>query len=509
MDLQRSLWLIAPEETLSLAGLILLLVAAWAGDKSARLVSILCIAALAGAAAFAAPALWQGAAGAGTEAFGGQYRGDAFAGFAKLLIYGSAAVVLVVAPAFFDRVRAMRAEFPLLILFAALGAGLMVSAGDLLTLYIGLELNSLSSYVLAAFLRSDERSAEAGLKYFVLGALASGILLFGMSLVYGFTGTTTFVGVRAALSGELATGALFGVIFVLSGLAFKIAAAPFHMWTPDVYEGAPTPVTTFFATAPKVAAMALTMRVAVEAFGGQVDAWRQIVIFAALLSIVIGALGAIGQANIKRLMAYSSINNVGFILIGLAAATPQGSSAMLVYLAIYVAMTIAGFVAILLLRDADGAPVEAIADLSGLSKTRPWLALALAAVMFSLAGIPPLFGFWAKFLVFQAAVAADLIVLAAIGIAASVIGAFYYIKIVKVMYFDEAADVVKGRGDWAHGVVLALATLFISPLGYLLTPWLGALADSAAAALFGDGAKATGRACATLGSPVRTRWGPR
>ena len=484
MDLVKSLWLVAPEEVLSLAGLTLLLVAAWGGDKAARLISILSVAALVGAGFLVAPALCSGAMGADTEAFGGQYRADAFASFAKLMIYGGAAVTLIVAPAFFDRVKAMRAEFPLLILFAALGGGLMVSAGDLLTLYIGLELNSLASYVLAAFLRTDERSAEAGLKYFVLGALASGILLFGMSLVYGFTGTTSFTGIRAVLSGEMGTGVLFGVIFMLSGLAFKIAAAPFHMWTPDVYEGAPTPVTMFFATAPKVAAMALTMRVAIDAFGGQTGAWQQIVIFAALLSIVIGALGAIGQTNIKRLMAYSSINNVGFILIGLATATQSGTSAMLVYLAIYVVTTVAGFVVVLLLRDADGAPVEAIADLSGLSKTRPWLALAMASVMFSLAGIPPLFGFWAKFVVFRAAVQADLIVLAAIGIAASVIGAFYYIKIVKIMYFDDPADVVKGKGDWAHTAILALSTLAISPLGYLLTRWIGGLADSAAAALF-------------------------
>ncbi|MET0179768.1 MAG: NADH-quinone oxidoreductase subunit NuoN [Novosphingobium sp.] len=484
MDLTRSLWLIAPEELLSVAGLILLLVAAWAGDKSARTISILGVATLAACGALVAPALCAGAAGPDTDAFGGQYRADAFAAFAKLLIYGAAGAALIVAPAFFDRVRAMRAEFPILVLFAALGAGLMVSATDLITLYIGLELNSLASYVLASFLRSDERSAEAGLKYFVLGALASGILLFGMSLVYGFTGSTGFAAIRVALDGELATGAVFGVVFVLSGLAFKIAAAPFHMWTPDVYEGAPTPVTAFFATAPKVAAMALTMRVALEAFGNQVGAWQQIVIFAALLSIVIGALGAIGQANIKRLMAYSSINNVGFILIGLATATPQGASGMLVYLAIYVATTVAGFVAILLLRDADGEPVEAIADLSGLSKTRPLLALALAAVMFSLAGIPPLFGFWAKFVVFKAAVDADLVALAAIGIAASVIGAFYYIKIVKVMYFDDAVDRVRGAGDWAHGALLVLTTLAISPAGYLLTRWLGALADNAAAALF-------------------------
>ena len=484
MNLQQSLWLVAPEEVLSLAGLALLLVAAWGGDKASRLISILSVAALTAAAFLVAPALCSGAAGAGTDAFSGQYRADAFAAFAKLLIYAAAGVTLIVAPAFFDRVKAMRAEFPLLVLFAALGMGLMVSATDLLTLYIGLELNSLAAYVLAAFLRSDERSAEAGLKYFVLGALASGILLFGMSLVYGFTGTTSFTGIRAVLSGEMGTGALFGVIFMLSGLAFKIAAAPFHMWTPDVYEGAPTPVTMFFATAPKVAAMALTMRVAIDAFGGQTGAWQQIVIFAALLSIVIGALGAIGQTNIKRLMAYSSINNVGFILIGLATATQSGASAMLVYLAIYVVTTVAGFVVVLLLRDVDGAPVEAIADLAGLSKTRPWLALAMASVMFSLAGIPPLFGFWAKFVVFRAAVQADLIALAAIGIAASVIGAFYYIKIVKIMYFDAAVDVVKGKGDWAHTAILALSTLAISPLGYLLTRWLGGLADSAAAALF-------------------------
>ena len=484
MNLQQSLWLVAPEEVLSLAGLALLLVAAWGGDKASRLISILCVAALAAAAFMVAPALCSGAAGAGTEAFGGQYRADAFASFAKLLIYAAASVTLMLAPAFFDRVKAMRAEFPLLVLFAALGMGLMVSATDLLTLYIGLELNSLAAYVLAAFLRTDERSAEAGLKYFVLGALASGILLFGMSLVYGFTGTTSFTGIRAALSGEMGTGALFGLIFMLSGLAFKISAAPFHMWTPDVYEGAPTPVTAFFATAPKVAALSLTMRVALDAFGGQVAAWQQVVIFAALLSIVIGALGAIGQGNIKRLLAYSSINNIGFMLIGLAAATPRGASAMLVYMAIYVAMSVAGFVVVLLLRDAEGAPVEAIADLSGLSRTRPWLALSLAAVMFSLAGIPPLFGFWGKFLVFQAAVEAHLVALAAIGIAASVIGAFYYIKIVKIMYFDDPADKVKGAGDWAHTAILVLSTLAISPLGYLLTQGLGELADSAAAALF-------------------------
>jgi NADH-quinone oxidoreductase subunit N len=484
MDFAASLALIAPEIVLSLSGLVLLLVAAWAGDKASSAISILGCVALGACFFLVAPAICAGAAGPDTVAFYGQFRADAFAGFAKLLIYAASGAALVVAPAFFGRAGAMRAEYPVLVLFAALGMSIMVSAGDLLTLYIGLELNSLSAYVLAAFLRSDTRSAEAGLKYFVLGALASGILLFGMSLTYGFTGTTSFDGIRAALDDGLSMGALFGLVFVLAGLAFKISAVPFHMWTPDVYEGAPTPVTTFFASAPKVAAVALTARVALEAFGGQVDAWRQVVIFAALASIVVGALGAIGQQNLKRLLAYSSINNVGFILIGLAAATAAGASAMLVYLAIYVAMTVGSFVVVLMMKDADGAPLEGLADLAGLSRTRPALAWCLMALMFSLAGIPPLFGFWGKFVVFQAAVEADLIALAAIGIAASVIGAFYYIKIVKLMFFDEPAETIKGTSDWAHWTLLAISTLFVSPLGYLSIAWLGNLADGAAAALF-------------------------
>lgn len=487
MDFARSLALTAPELLLSVSGLVLLLVAAWGGDKAARAISVAAVTVLTACAFMTAPALWGSAMGPQVDAFGGQLRADAFAAFAKLLIYVGAGVTLIVAPSFFDRFKAMRAEFPLLVLFASLGMGMMVAATDLLTLYIGLELNSLASYVMASMLRDDDRSAESGLKYFVLGSLASGILLFGMSLTYGFAGTTSFAGINAALSGPMATGSLFGVVFVLAGLAFKISAAPFHMWTPDVYEGAPTPVTTFFATAPKAAALALLMRVSLGAFGQQVQAWQQIVIFASLLSIVIGALGAIGQNNIKRLMAYSSINNVGFMLIGLATATQAGAAAMLVYLAIYVAMSVAGFVAILLLRDENGGQVELISDMAGLSKTRPWLALALASVMFSLAGIPPLFGFWGKFVVFQAAVQADLIVLAAIGIAASVIGAFYYLKVVKVMYFDEAADKVRGAGELSHTIVLALSVLAISPLGYLATKCIGTLAGNAAAALFAGG----------------------
>ena len=486
MEFKSSLALILPEILLSISGLVLLLVAAWAGDKASRAISIASCVVLGACFFLVAPAVCGAAMGPDTFAFGTQFRADAFAGFAKLMIFAAAGAALVVAPAFFDRFKAMRTEYPVLILFATLGMSIMVSATDLMTLYIGLELQSLAAYVLAAFLRPDDRSAEAGLKYFVLGALASGILLFGMSLTYGFTGTTSFEGIRFALAGDMTMGALFGVVFVLAGLAFKISAVPFHMWTPDVYEGAPTPVTAFFASAPKVAAVVLTSRVALDAFGLQEDAWRQVVIFAALASIVVGALGAIGQANLKRLLAYSSINNVGFILIGLAAGTVEGASAMLVYLAIYVAMTVGSFVVLLMLRDASGNNVEGIRDLAGLSRTQPLLALCFAALMFSLAGIPPLFGFWAKFVVFQAAVEADLVALAAIGIAASVIGAFYYIKIVKVMYFDEPAETarLKENGDWAHWALLIIATLFISPLGYLLTPWLGALADGAAAALF-------------------------
>jgi NADH-quinone oxidoreductase subunit N len=484
MDFAQSLRLIAPEFILSVGGLVLLLAAAWMGDRASRAISVASVAILAAAAAFAAPVLCAGAMGVDTQAFFGQMRADAFAAFAKLLIYSAAAACLMIAPRFFDRWNAMRAEYPVLILFAVLGTSIMVSAGDLMTLYIGLEMNSLAAYVLAAFLRVDSRSEEAGLKYFVLGALASGILLYGMSLMYGFTGTTSFAGIRAALEGGLSTGALFGVIFVLAGLAFKIAAVPFHMWTPDVYEGAPTPVTTLFATAPKVAALALLMRVSLDAFGAQADAWRQVVIFASLASIVVGALGAIGQDNIKRLLAYSSINNVGFILIGLATATAEGASAMLVYLAIYVVMSIGSFVAVLMLRDADGNQVESIGDIAGLSRTSPVIAWCLLLLMLSLAGLPPLFGFWGKLVVFQAAVDAGMIALATIAIAASVIGAFYYLKVGKVMFFDEPAGKVAGRNDWAHWSLLIVSTVAISPLGYLLTGWLGALADTASAALF-------------------------
>lgn len=486
MGYGHSLFLAGAETLLAIAGLLLLLVSAWGGRQSAKLVSILAVAALFGAIAWTI-ALF-GRTGLEAAAFGGLFAADSFAAYAKVLIFLSAIASLMIAPRYFARAGHYRPEYPVLILFNATGMGLMASASDLVTLYIGLELSSLASYVLASFARDDMRSAEAGLKYFVLGALASGILLYGMSLVYGFAGTTDYEVIRVAFAGEFGTGALFGVVFVLAGLAFKVAAVPFHMWTPDVYEGAPTPVTAFFASAPKIAAVVVLARITFEPFGGQVDAWRQIVIFAALASIVLGALGAIGQQNLKRLLAYSSINNVGFILIGIAAATPAGASATLTYLAIYAAMTLGSFAALLILQDEHGRPLETFTDITGLSARSPALAWCLLFLMFSLAGIPPLFGFWAKFVVFQAAVEADLIALAAIGIAASVIGAFYYIKFVKVMFFDDASAEVADRhlapaptGLWT---VLIIATVIISPLGFLLTAPLAEWGARAAAALF-------------------------
>jgi NADH-quinone oxidoreductase subunit N len=470
MDLNASLFLVRPEVILSFSSLALLLLAAWR-PEAGRLASILAVAALVAAGAYAA-----GFLRADTDAlsFDGLVRNDAFANLSKILIYIAAAISLMIAPRFLHKAGAMRGEYPVLILLSCVGMGIMVSASDLVTLYIGLELQSLSAYVLASFARYDGRSAEAGLKYFVLGGLASGILLFGMSLLYGFTGSTDFAAIGTALNGEVGLGMIFGIVFVLSGLAFKISAAPFHMWTPDVYEGAPTPVTAFFASAPKVAAIALTIRISIEAFGTQMMVWQQI----------IGAVGAIGQQNLKRLLAYSSINNVGFILIGLAAGTEQGVAAMLVYLVIYVAMTLGSFIVLMQLKDRSGEYRETFADVAGLSKTRPALAAVFAIFMFSLAGIPPLFGFWGKLVIFQAAVAADLLPLAVIGIAASVIGAFYYLKVVKVMYFDEASDVIAPGDDAAlawTGNLLALAN---SPVGYFSIPLLSLLSTQAASSLF-------------------------
>ena len=477
MNLTSSLLVTLPEMVLSIGSLILLMVAAYVGDKATRGISRASVALL----LLAMCVIPVGGAG---YAFDGLYRGDNFAAFAKVLIYIAAAVSIVIAPRFFARGGAVRAEYPILILLSSVGMGMMVSAGDLLTLYVGLELQSLAAYVLASFMRRDTRSAEAGLKYFVLGALASGILLYGISLLYGFTGTTVFEGIAAGIADGFSTGELFGLVFVLAGLAFKISAVPFHMWTPDVYEGAPTPVTAFFASAPKVAAMALLVRVSVEALGPATDAWRQIIIFAALASTIFGGVAAIGQTNIKRLLAYSSINNVGFALMGLVPGTATGVASVMTYMAVYVAMTLGSFLCVLQMRNADGEPVETIASLSGLSRTRPALAAALAIFMFSLAGIPPLFGFWPKFLVFDAVVAVGLWPLAAVGIATSVIGAFYYLKIVKTMYFDEPAAAFAPSDSKVEAGLILIAALFVSPLGYLAIPALDLTSMAAAKALF-------------------------
>jgi NADH-quinone oxidoreductase subunit N len=474
-----SLILTLPEIVLTLGAILLLMMAAFLGDRISRLATWMA-AGFFVVAAFFLPALTV-PEGVG---FDGLFIADGFAAFSKILIYVSAAASLVAASGWFAREGTFKTEFPVLILLSAVGMGMMVSAGDLLTLYVGLELLSLASYVLASFQRKDARSAEAGLKYFVLGALASGILLYGISLLYGFTGSTLFSQISLALGRDgVSTGELFGLVFVLAGIAFKISAVPFHMWTPDVYEGAPTPVTAYFAAAPKVAAMCLMTRVAIEALGPATFEWRQIIIFSALASTILGGVAAIGQANIKRLLAYSSINNVGFALIGLAAATREGVASVLFYMAVYVVMTLGTFFIVLRMRDQDGRPVETVASLSGLSRTRPLLALAMAMFMFSLAGIPPLMGFWPKFYVFNAAVRADLTWLAAVGIATSVIGAYYYLKIVKTMYFDDPAPAFQKVREWPETVMIAAAALFVSPLGYLLIAPLSQASTNAASSL--------------------------
>lgn len=479
MSYATNLLMTLPELVLSVGAIALMMVAAWGGQGIARAIGWASVAVLIGAGV----ALGVSTGG---DAFAGLYKADAFAVFGKVLIYGAAAVAILMAPGFFARTAGddLRPEYPVLILLSAVGMGMMVSAGDLLTLYVGLELQSLAAYVLASFMRRDTRSAEAGLKYFVLGALASGILLYGISLVYGFSGTTLFDSIATAYAGAHSKGLLFGLVFVFAGLAFKMSAVPFHMWTPDVYEGAPTPVTAFFGSAPKVAAILLTVRVAVEAMGPAQLEWRQIVIFASLASIVLGAAGAIGQNNIKRLLAYSSINNVGFALIGLAAGTPQGVSAVLVYMAIYIVMTLGSFLIVLQMKDAEGRHIEEVASLSGLSRTKPYLAFALAVMMFSLAGIPPLFGFYAKFAVFWAAVQAGLFLYAAIGIALSVVGAYYYLRIIKTMYFDDPAPEFAPVESGVEGGLIAASTAFLSPLGYLAIPALAAWSLAAAKALF-------------------------
>jgi len=471
---------ILPEIILTIGAIVLMMVAAIVGRKSSGLVSWASVALLIGATV--------ALIGAPTHAgplFGGLLAADLFGSFGKAIIFPASAVAIIAAHGWFERGTEHSPEYSVLILFSAVGMAVMVSATSLVTLYVGLELSSLASYVLASYRRSDERSAEAGLKYFVLGALASGILLYGISLIYGFTGTMNFPGIAAAFARDGASlGLLFGLVFMLAGIAFKASAVPFHMWTPDVYEGAPTPVTAFFASAPKVAAVLMGTRVCLEALGPATDAWRQIVIFAALASIILGAVAAYGQTNIKRLLAYSSINNVGFALVGLAAGGAAGASSVLFYMAVYIVMTLGAFLCVLWMRDAKGQPVEEIASLAGLSQHRPGYAAAFAIFMFSLAGIPPLFGFWPKLLVFNAAVDAGLVPLAVAGILGTVVGAYYYLRIIKVMYFDDGEARFKPLRQPVEGLLILIAALAVSPLGYLLIGPLGQLSDAAAGSLF-------------------------
>jgi NADH-quinone oxidoreductase subunit N len=391
---------------------------------------------------------------------------DGFAAFIKLLLLAGLLVSLVLSMRYLEQEKMGRIEYPVLMLFSGLGMMLMVSASSLLSLYAALELQSLSLYVLASIRRDHERSAEAGMKYFVLGAIASGMLLFGASLVYGFTGSISFSGIAAALSNPGAltsmhgTGVVVGLVFLLTGLAFKISSVPFHMWTPDVYEGAPTSVTAFFAIVPKTAAMALMIRLLFGPFGSLVPEWQQIVWFLSAASMTLGAFAALLQNNIKRLMAYSTISNMGFALVGLAAGTEAGVSAVIFYLAVYMVMAAGTFGVILMMRK-GGAEVETLQDLAGLSRTRPALAHAMAILMFSLSGVPPLAGFFGKLLVFEAAIAQNLVVLAVLGLLSSVVAAFYYLRIIKIMFFDEGVDALDPEIGYARNGIIALSVLFV------------------------------------------------
>jgi len=479
--LAQSVHLASVEAILAAGVFVTLMIGVFRGDRSLLPLTwvVVAIMALAGVYLGVVPA-------AGATGFGGLYIADGFSTFLKVLILGAAAVSAVLALPYLKQSATARFEYPVLLLLSALGMCMMVSANDLLSLYVGLELQSLAAYVLAAFHRNEAKSSEAGLKYFVLGALASGILLYGISLVYGFTGTTSFAALHAVVRGHGAAdiGVLFGLVFILSGIAFKIAAVPFHMWTPDVYEGAPTPVAAFFASAPKAAAMGLLLRVAIDAFGGMTFDWRQIVTFVSIASMLLGAVGAIGQVNIKRLLAYSSINNIGFALIGLAAGTREGVTGVLFYLAVYLAMTLGSFLCVLQMRGPDGEPVETLASLSGLSRTRPWLATGFAIFMFSLAGIPPLLGFWPKFAVFQAAMDAHLYVLAVVGVVASVVGAYYYLRVIKSVYFDDPAPAFAPADSRTNSAMIVVAAVFCSPIGMLaITPLVEAASRAAAALL--------------------------
>lgn len=462
-----------PEIALAVGAMALLLIGVFAGDRRHALVTWACVALL----CFVGYLVATGPAEK-VLAFSGTMVIDPFARFLKLLVLGGSAIAMLMSLDYLRDEKLTRFEYPLLVTLATLGMMVMISANDLIVLYVGLELQSLALYVLASFARDNTRSTEAGLKYFVLGALSSGMLLYGASLIYGFTGTTAFDGIATAVAADSTqVGTTIGLVFVLAGLAFKVSAVPFHMWTPDVYEGAPTPVTAFFAAAPKIAAMALLLRVVFGPFAAAEQAWMQIIIPVSIASMLLGAIAAIGQDNIKRLMAYSSISHMGYALIGFAAGSQAGVQGVLTYLVIYLAMTVGTFVCILQMRR-DGKPLESISDLAGLSQRDPTTAYLLAILMFSLIGIPPLAGFMGKWYVFLAAVEAQLYVLAAIGFISSVIGAFYYLRVVKVMFFDEPAAPFEKPIGTVNAALLAASSAFV--LFFIVSPL--AVTDAAGAA---------------------------
>jgi NADH-quinone oxidoreductase subunit N len=467
---------VLPEIILAVGALALLMVGVFAGERSTSLVTMLSIGLLilAGIALMLVPV--------NGVSFNGAFVIDPFARLLKLLVLIGSGVAIVMSVGYLRAEKFDRFEYPVLIVMATLGMLLMISANDLIALYLGLEMQSLALYVVAAINRDSVKSTEAGLKYFVLGALSSGMLLYGASLIYGFTGQTTFGGIAEVLAGGTASiGLVFGLVFLIAGLAFKVSAVPFHMWTPDVYEGAPTPVTAFFAAAPKVAAMALFIRVMVGPFASAAHDWQQIITFISIASMVLGAFAAIGQRNIKRLMAYSSIGHMGFALVGLAAGGQAGVQGVVIYLFIYMAMTLGTFACILAMRRGSGM-VEDIGDLAGLSRTNPVMAFFLAMLLFSLAGIPPLAGFFAKFYVFLAAVQSGLYVLAVIGVLASVVGAYYYLRIIKIMYFDEPAGKFVPMALELR-VVLGVSGAFVL-LFVFIAGQIGSIADVAAKTFF-------------------------
>lgn len=472
-----NLSLAAPELLMAAAGLVLLMIGVYQKGDATRLVGWLAVLVM----VVAGVLVLKGAGADAGTTFKGMFVTDAFAVYAKVMVLGASALSLILSLGWLAQEEIKKFEYSVLVLFATLGMLMMVSANDLMSLYIGLELQSLALYVVASFKRDSVKSTEAGLKYFVLGSVASGMMLYGMSMVYGFSGTTNFEILSEVLSEHQATGVVVGLVFVMAGLAFKVSAAPFHMWTPDVYEGAPTPVTAFFALAPKIAAIALFVRVMTGPFADLIGAWQQVMWIIAVLSMIVGSFGAIGQQNIKRLMAYSSIGHMGYALIGLVVGNEEGVQGILIYLAIYVFMNIGAFAIILSMRQ-KGRALEGINDLAGLSKTSPLMAAALAIFMFSMAGIPPMAGFFGKFYVFISAVHAGMYWLAVIGVLTSVVGAYYYLRIVKVMYFDEPTEAFD-TPRLANRVILLVAGVFT--LFYIVYPSpLLLTAQAAAKSLF-------------------------